>query len=275
MNRITGISLLLAILRIESASVKPPAQQSKSPAPVAKANAPTSMTPSRIPSAVPSAIKSSTPTEMPVDSPSTNGIFKIYSPTVTTSLSNEYNCNSNTTGVNPPFNWVNPPAGTVGFALLMGSYQLSADGTWVASGFDWGIYNLASNVTSVAQNCSNPFHTTCGRAGAAWNNGHPNEAKNYYYWPPCSSDCLIKNYTFTVYALASQITNPAYSLSNYNLSLLVLEPGVTLASSSMMVWSLRTKGCDEPSFEPTQSPAGWSSFAPTGVHIHVSYPHIK
>jgi len=205
---------------------------------------------------------------VPTTSPS--GIFTLFSPTVTTSLSDVYNCNSDKTGVNPPFNWTNPPVGTVGYAFLMGSYQMSADQTWVASGFDWGIYDLASNVTSLAQNCSNPYKNTCGRAGAAWNNGHPTEMSNFYYWPPCSSDCLIKNYTFTVYALSSQITKPYHTLSNYNLSVIVQQPGMTLASASMVVWSLRTKGCDEPSFSPISAPSSISSptaviSSPTGI----------
>lgn len=189
------------------------------------------------------------------------GVFTLFSPSVTTSLSNTYNCNSNTTGVNPPFNWTNTPSGTKAFAFLMGSYQLSASGESVASGFDWGLYNLSSTTTSVSQNCSNPYHNTCGRAGAAWNNGHPDEVGDYYYWPPCSSDCKIKNYTFTVYALASPISNPYHTLSNYNLSVIVQKKGMTLASASMIVSSLRTKGCQQnPSTSsPVPSPVPASS----------------
>jgi len=133
----------------------------------------------------------------------------------------------------------------------MGAYQPNAVGVQVAAGFDWGVYNLPANVTSVAQNCSNPLRNTCGRAGAAWNNGHPDEATNFYYWPPCSSDCGVKNYTFTVYALAKQISKPYHTLSNYNLSLLLQTPNMTISSASMTVWSLRTKGCSSPSMMPT------------------------
>ena len=181
--------------------------------------------------------------------------FTLFSPTVKGTLSDEYNCNSPTTGVNPPFEWTNVPSGTDGFVLLMGSYQLDASGNPVASGFDWGIYDLPANVTSVAQNCSNPAGTTCGRAASAWNNGHADEAANYYYRPPCSSDCLIKNYTFTIYAMAKQITKPFHSLSNYNLSLLVQLPGAVLAEASMVVSSLRTRGCSQPSSSPFAPPS--------------------
>ena len=205
----------------------------------------------------------------PSNSPSSTNKFILFSPTVTTSLSSTYNCNSNTTGINPPFNWTGAPVGTKSYALLMGSYQLSADGALIASGYDWGLYNLSNSVSFVSQNCSNPYRNSCGRAGAAWNNGHPDEKTNFYYWPPCSSDCLIKNYTFTIYALSSYITNPYHSLSNYNLSKLVQQSGMTLGSASMVVWSLRTKGCENPSTSPVSSPSsnGGTSFSPTSGRL--------
>ena len=189
-------------------------------------------------------------------SPTTSSGLRIFSPKITSALSDAYNCNSPTEGVNPPLNWTEAPAGTKGWALLMGSYQKDADGVWVPSGFDWGLYALPANATGVTQNCSNRAVTTCGRAGSAWKQGQAQtEAHEFFYRPPCSSDCQRKNYTFTVFALSQQLTYPAHSLSNYNLSVALTQSGLVLATASMTVSSLRTKGCAS----PTSSPAAWPS----------------
>ena len=107
--------------------------------------------------------------------------FSLYSPTMKKTMPSFYNCNSNTTGVNPPFNWTNAPSNTKGFALLMGSYQIDGNGNFVASGYDWGLYFIPPNVSYVTANCSNPYKTSIGRAAAAWNKGHPDETTEFYY----------------------------------------------------------------------------------------------
>ena len=191
--------------------------------------------------------------------------FSLHSSAFTSTLPDAYNCNSDTTGVNPPLFWVYPPAGTAVFALLMGSYQLNADGLEVAVGFDWGVYNIAANVSSVDANCSSPSMTTCGIAGSAWSNGHTDTKPNFFYRPPCSQDCQLKNYTLTLFALSTSIPWPPHSLSNFNLSVLVQKPGVTLGTATMMVSSLRTKGCTgaAPSMMFTGSPQSEASLETT------------
>jgi phosphatidylethanolamine-binding protein (PEBP) family uncharacterized protein len=98
-----------------------------------------------------------------------------------------YSCDG--AGLSPPLEWTGAPKGTVEFALLMTT--LGLDGMrW-----NWVLYGLTSNVTSLAENSQG-----VGTAGLT------SDGPDLTYYPPCAQGPGPKTYTFSVYALSGTPT---------------------------------------------------------------------
>ena len=88
-------------------------------------------------------------------------------------------------GTSPALEWTGAPEGTTEFAVMMTT--MSLDGPkW-----NWVLYNIPSNVTSIAENT-----TGVGMAGLS------SDGPELRYYPPCPQGPGPKTYTFTVYALS-------------------------------------------------------------------------
>lgn len=94
-------------------------------------------------------------------------------------------------GSSPPLSWVNPPAGTTQFALLMTT--AAVDGTL----YNWVLYNIPAATAGIAKNSAG-----VGTAGVIV--GHTTTLPGYA--PPQSPGGGDKTYTFTLYALSGAPT---------------------------------------------------------------------
>ncbi len=90
-------------------------------------------------------------------------------------------------GASPPLNWINAPAGTRSFAVLMST--LPGDGT---TKYNWVLYNIPSTRTALPRANFGTGQPGVGSDGPA-----------VAYQPPCSQGPGNKTYTFTVYALST------------------------------------------------------------------------
>ena len=124
----------------------------------------------------------------------------------------------------PPLAWVNAPAGTNAFAVLMTT--LAGDGS---TKWNWLLYNVPATTSGLAMNTSG-----VGALGAA------DDGAGNAYAPPCSQGPGAKTYTFTVYALASPLVfSQAASLIKGQVVIDAIER-VKLASAALNVSYTRT-----------------------------------
>jgi PKD repeat protein len=91
-------------------------------------------------------------------------------------------------GASPALSWVNPPAGTSQYALLMTT--LPGDGTTL---YNWVLYNIPAGTAGLAKNSSG-----IGTAGTIVDHAVTLPG----YAPPQSPGSGDKTYTFTLYALS-------------------------------------------------------------------------
>ena len=137
----------------------------------------------------------------------------------------DYTCDG--TSSSPALAWVNAPAGTKEFALLMTTVPSpgSLKYNWVLSGIPAGTTSLSRNTSGV------------GIAGVG------SDGPTAAYQAPCSQGPGLKNYTFTLYALsaspslavaAKAVTGDVLSsaLASITLSSTALSLGYTRSSSS-------------------------------------------
>jgi phosphatidylethanolamine-binding protein (PEBP) family uncharacterized protein len=100
-------------------------------------------------------------------------------------LPKEYTCDGLSATL--PLNWQNAPAGTTSFAVVMHHIPGPGDSHWY-----WMLYNIPATVTALPKNSQG-----VGILGTNSVNGRTE------YSPPCSKGPGAKDYTYTIYALAS------------------------------------------------------------------------
>jgi phosphatidylethanolamine-binding protein (PEBP) family uncharacterized protein len=125
-----------------------------------------------------------------VDTPKptpTSTEFVLTSPDVVEAgnLPAEYTCDGASATL--PLAWKNVPAGTTSFAVVMHHIPGPGDSHWY-----WVLYNIPATVTSLAKNSQG--------VGTLGTNSVNNRTE---YSPPCSKGPGAKDYTYTIYALAS------------------------------------------------------------------------
>ncbi len=145
--------------------------------------------------------------------------FKLISPAVSEgqALSQEFTCD----GANAtlPLEWSDVPEGTQSFAVIMHHIPDPGDSHWY-----WVLYDIPANVQALPKNV-----TGVGTLGSNSVN------KQTVYAPPCSKGPGLKNYTYTVYALAEP---PQFTVSPSEVdrnTLLTALSDITLASSELHV----------------------------------------
>lgn len=101
-----------------------------------------------------------------------------------------------TLGISPSLFWTNTPVGTKSFALFMET--LSTNSSEKAPKFSWILYDISSDVTSIAEN------TTVGTNSIT--DIHAVYQKNGYA-RPCSAGEGARWYFFNIYALDDEMIN--------------------------------------------------------------------
>jgi phosphatidylethanolamine-binding protein (PEBP) family uncharacterized protein len=124
------------------------------------------------------------------------------------SLPDIYTCKlGEGTGVSPPLQWSNPPAGTVEYFVTM----------WKISGYSWSVYNISKSIDHLDEATSGVGMVA---GTVAWDIDVPpyidtsNYVSMYKYEEPCSKGPGAKLYIFTVYAF-SQRLEPLMTAEKY------------------------------------------------------------
>jgi phosphatidylethanolamine-binding protein (PEBP) family uncharacterized protein len=107
-----------------------------------------------------------------------------------------YTCEDSSGGISPPLAWSGAPQGTVEFALTVTT--VAVDGTK----YNWVLYHIPASTTGLVANTSG-----VGTTGAS------TDGPDLKFYPPCSSGAGVRQYTFTLYALAA---SPTLSTSPVN-----------------------------------------------------------
>jgi phosphatidylethanolamine-binding protein (PEBP) family uncharacterized protein len=135
---------------------------------------------------------------------------------------------------NPPLAWSNPPAGTVGFALLAATVANDAGGQ--TTKYNWVLYNISASASSIPENNT----VITGGATGATQVGTPgltSDGPLYAYSPPCSAKGSgLRSYTFTLYALSGTpvfAPNHAPGAGGDGASLSASLAGITLGKSAI------------------------------------------
>jgi len=126
----------------------------------------------------------------------------------------EYSCDGS--GSSPALSWVNAPAGSQGFALMMTTIPVDGATKW-----NWVLYGLPGSITNLAKNSSG--------VGIPGVNSHGTMA----YAPPCSQGPRAKIYTFTLYALSASPTLPVEADRVTGEVLIKAISSITLGSASL------------------------------------------
>lgn len=124
----------------------------------------------------------------------------------------EYTCDG--PGSSPALSWVNPPAGTQQFALLMTT--LPGDGT---TKWNWVLHDIPAAVRSLGKDSFG-----LGTPGVG------SDGPFIGYQPPCSQGPGAKTYTFTLYALSSAPNLPASGAASGS-TLSTAMAGITLGTA--------------------------------------------
>lgn len=165
--------------------------------------------------------------------------FALSSPSVADAgtLPAKYICKSQSgLGVetNPPLAWSNPPAGTVGFALLATTVANDAGGQ--TTKYNWVLYNIPASASSIPENNT---VITIGTTGATQvgTPGLTSDGPLYSYSPPCSAKGSgLRSYTFTLYALSGTpvfAPNHAPGAGGDGANLAASLPGITLGKAAI------------------------------------------
>jgi phosphatidylethanolamine-binding protein (PEBP) family uncharacterized protein len=122
--------------------------------------------------------------------------FKLLSPNFVTNgtLPRNFSCDGADGGHNPPFYWEGVPEGTVSFAFVFHS----------KNHWDWGLFNIPVNQTSVEEGCSYPDQRNFYSCGGSAVGSYPDKSK-YYYSPPCSEGPGSKTYYWVLMALSDYL----------------------------------------------------------------------
>ncbi|CAN5253018.1 hypothetical protein BH10PSE19_BH10PSE19_17100 [soil metagenome] len=137
-------------------------------------------------------------------------------------LPKDYTCDG--LSASPPLNWINPPTGTVSFAVVMYHVPPSPEANHVYM----LVYNIPSTVASLATNT-----TGVGLFGINTVNGKTE------YKPPCSQGLGSKTYIMTVYALSAA---PVFSVAQTQVTrdlLLAAISNTTFGTSTLTVTYMR------------------------------------
>lgn len=169
----------------------------------------------------------------------------------------DYTCDG--AGATLPMTWSNVPAGTKEFALLMTT--LPGDGT---TKWNWVLYNIPANVTSLAKDSFLVGTTGVGSDGPGT-----------VYNPPCSQGPGAKLYTFTLYALSAA---PSFNVAANQVNGKTVTDaiaGITLASASLNLNYTRTgtgstSACLAVRNSTNASRSGTASVSCDGTYAYVS-----
>ena len=148
---------------------------------------------------------------------SSNGVFFLSSSEVMEgdALPKEFTCDGSSATL--PLAWSGAPEGTKSFAIIMHHVPGPGDAHWY-----WVLYNIDSNITSLEKNSMD--------IGVLGNNSV--NGKNVYA-PPCSKGPGEKIYTYTVYALSTELKLSAPAVSRDVLLAAIKDS--TLASAELNV----------------------------------------
>jgi Raf kinase inhibitor-like YbhB/YbcL family protein len=125
-----------------------------------------------------------------------------------------YTCDGDS--ISPPLQWEGAPATTKEFVVIM-HHNAPDNIHWY-----WLMYNIPANIHELANG------QVVGQLGSNSVNG-----KNQYA-PPCSKGPGIKKYTFTVYALSTELNLPTNATINRD-TLLAAMANITLDSAELTV----------------------------------------
>ena len=211
----------------------------KVPVPPAQAPTPPTHQPSAQPSAQPSTQPSASqggqqggqtngaPTSFETVVKSSDGTFALKSASAIDegTLPVAYTCDGKS--LSPQFSWSGAPVGTKSYALIMHTIPGPArpGESAAAVSYSWVLYNIPASTTSIAEGASN--------VGTAGVQSHGAGA----YGAPCSQGPGVKQYTFTVYALSSELSLDAKSATGDVVRAAI--KSVTLASAAMNVKASR------------------------------------
>ncbi len=109
----------------------------------------------------------------------------------------KYSCSNAPSGVSPHIQWMNTPAGTQSFAILLHDPEPRPQKS-IVDITHWFIYNIPANATELAEGVAN--------------GDLPNGAKQIKnarqfagYFGPCAPPALFHHYTFELYALDAKL----------------------------------------------------------------------
>ena len=136
-----------------------------------------------------------------------------------------YTCDGKS--LSPQLSWSGAPLGTKSYALIMHTIPGPArpGESAAAVSYSWVLYNIPADTTSIAEGASN--------VGTAGVQSHGAGA----YGAPCSQGPGVKQYTFTVYALSSELSLDAKSATGDVVRAAI--KSITLASAAMNVKASR------------------------------------
>ena len=136
-----------------------------------------------------------------------------------------YTCDGKS--LSPQLSWSGAPLGTKSYALIMHTIPGPARPGEIAAAvsYSWVLYNIPAATTSIAEGASN--------VGTAGVQSHGAGA----YGAPCSQGPGVKQYTFTVYALSSELSLDAKSATGDVVRAAI--KSITLASAAMNVKASR------------------------------------
>lgn len=165
---------------------------------------------------------SASPTPVTTASGNQGAAFAITSPAASDggTMPVDYTCDGR--GISFPLTWVNAPAGTREFAMLMTT--LPGDGT---TKWNWVLYGIPSTVSSLPADSR-----VIGTAGVG------SDGPLAGYQSPCSQGPGLKLYTFTIYALSA---SPSVSGQVTGAVLANAIKPVTLGSASITVGYTRPR----------------------------------
>jgi uncharacterized protein (TIGR03437 family) len=132
-------------------------------------------------------------------------------------LPGDYTCDG--MGSTLQLSWMNPPAGTKEYALLMTT--LPGDGT---TKWNWVLYNIPATIANLQRD-----------SFLVGNLGLGSDGPGTVYNPPCSQGPGTKTYTYTVYALAQSpvFTTPANQINGQMVTDAI--KSITLGTASLNV----------------------------------------
>lgn len=105
----------------------------------------------------------------------------------------DYSCDGN--NAPPTLSWANAPQNTKSFALIF----YSPDPVIRAVFYNWVLYDIPSNITSLPMGADLPEGTSVGN----------NSLGETTYTGPCPPDSLLHHYIFTLYALDKKLYLPS------------------------------------------------------------------